>query len=112
MSRVYMQVIAFRELSLQTTESIPLSCQLTKPGVREVEEGGGETTVVNAAGDERGPGDDGARVGEWENELSWVGKVEFGVHIDEVVAEEGGERGVMGSEDVRVDGTAEEGGAT
>ena len=32
--------------------------------VREVEEGGGETTVVNAAGDERGPGDDGARVGE------------------------------------------------
>lgn len=29
-----------------------------------------------------------------------------------MVAEEGGERGVMGSEDVRVDGTAEEGGAT
>jgi len=32
--------------------------------VSEVEERGGETTVVNAAGDERGPGDDGAGVGE------------------------------------------------
>lgn len=32
--------------------------------VIEVEESGGETTVVNAAGDERGPGDNGAGVGE------------------------------------------------
>lgn len=32
--------------------------------VREVEESGGETTVVNAARDERGPSDNGAKVGE------------------------------------------------
>jgi len=29
-----------------------------------VEERRGETTVVNAAGDDRGPGDDGAGVGD------------------------------------------------
>jgi len=38
--------------------------------VREVEERRGETTVVNAAGDERGPSDDGAGVGEREKEFS------------------------------------------
>lgn len=32
--------------------------------VREVEEGGSETTVVDAAGDKGSPRDDGARVGE------------------------------------------------
>ena len=35
--------------------------------------------------------------------------VEFGVHVDEVVAEEGGERDVVGLEYVRMDSTTKEG---
>lgn len=64
---------------------------------------------MDAAGDEGAPGDDGARRGERENELGRVGSVEFGVHVDEVVAEEGRERGAEGLDDLGMDGSAETG---
>lgn len=65
-------------------------------------------TVLNEAGDEGGPGDDGAGAdwGELEDELGWVGKVEFGVHVDEVVGEGGGDMVGEGFDDVSVDDSA------
>lgn len=65
-------------------------------------------TVLNEAGDESGPGDDGAGAdgGELEDELGWVGKVEFGVHVDEIVGEAGGDMVGEGFDDVSVDDSA------
>lgn len=65
--------------------------------------------VLDEAGDKGGPGDDGAGAdgGELEDELGWIGKVEFGVHVDEVVGEGGGDMVGEGSDDVSVDDSAE-----
>ena len=61
--------------------------------VYKVDERRNKMTILDRPSNEGGPGDDRARRGEREHELSRVGKVEFGVHVDEVVGEEGRERG-------------------
>lgn len=52
-----------------------------------------KTAVLDGAGDEGGPSDDGAARGEFEDEFGRVKMVEFGVHVHKVVIEEGWKRG-------------------
>ncbi|MED6134252.1 hypothetical protein PIB30_117149 [Stylosanthes scabra] len=54
--------------------------------VREVEEGIDKMGIANAAEVEGGPGDDGASGGEREDALGGGEVVEFGVHVNEMVA--------------------------
>lgn len=63
-------------------------------------ESGREMTILNRAGDESSPGDDRANGGESEDELCGVGEVKFGVHVDKMVGEEEGERGVEHLDDL------------
>lgn len=69
-------------------------------------------TVLNGAGNEGSPSDDGAGRGEREDELGRAGEVEFGVHVNEVVWEEGWERGVEGLDNLGMGGAAEQRGAS
>lgn len=80
--------------------------------VRELEKSRGKTTVLDGPGNEGGPGDNRAGRGEREDELGRAGEVEFGIHVDEVVGEEGRERVVEGLDDLGMDGTAEKRGAS
>lgn len=55
-----------------------------------MEESRSEMAVLDIAGNEGSPSDDRARPG-WglkEDKVGGVGEVEFGVHVDEVVAQE------------------------
>ena len=45
-------------------------------------------TVLNEAGNEGSEGDDTGRWGQRQRENGRIGKVEFGVEVDEVVVEE------------------------
>jgi hypothetical protein len=68
--------------------------------------------VLDKAGNEGGPGDNGAGRGEREDELGRTGEVELGIHVDQVVGEEGRERFVEGLDDLGMGGAAEESGAS
>lgn len=61
--------------------------------VGEVKQSGNKTAVLDGAGDERGPSDDGAARGKFEDEFGRVKLVKFGVHVQEMVVEEGWKRG-------------------
>lgn len=68
-------------------------------------------TILNGAGDEGSPGDDRASWGELEDDVGRVRKVEFGIHVDQVVGEKGREWILKGLDGLGMGGSAKEGGA-
>lgn len=63
--------------------------------------------ILDRPRDQRGPGDDGARRVELEDELGGAREVQFGVHVGEVVGDQSREWVAKGPDDVGVCGSAE-----
>lgn len=74
-----------------------------------MEEGGKGAAVLGGAGDERCPGDDGGGGVKGEGGGGGGREVELGVHVDEVVGEEGGNEGGEGLDDLGMGGAAQPG---